>query len=216
MPGSGRRPGRPIHRREPRAGAVSAGHTTGSAMSGIARTSATGQGGMLPELLAWSSSFRDDRARSCARTSWAARRTSRCWRARASSRSPTRASCATRSGPSTTRRCAGTLELPPDEEDVHMAVEAELGKRVGARGGAPAHGALAQRSGRARPAASRARPGRGARRRARRARRRAGRARRAREGRAAAGVHAPPARAAGERRVPRGVLGHRRSLARPT
>jgi len=29
-------------------------------MSGIARTSATGQGGMLPELLAWSSSLRED------------------------------------------------------------------------------------------------------------------------------------------------------------
>ena len=31
-------------------------------MSGIARTSATGGGGMLPELLAWSSSFAHDRA----------------------------------------------------------------------------------------------------------------------------------------------------------
>src|SRR5258708_33979013 len=31
--------------------------------------------------------------------------------------------------------CAGTLELPDDEEDVHMAVEAELGKRVGSVAG---------------------------------------------------------------------------------
>ena len=31
-------------------------------MAGIARTDATGAGGMLPELLAWSSSFEQDRA----------------------------------------------------------------------------------------------------------------------------------------------------------
>ncbi len=100
-------------------------------MSGIARTSATGAGGMLPELLAWSSSFQADRALiredllgSAAHVTMLAR------------------TGIVSAGDARVLRdalrvlheeaCDGTLELTPDEEDVHMAVEAELGKRVGA------------------------------------------------------------------------------------
>src|SRR4051812_16926562 len=58
-PGPRARAGAP---RDPTGWRPRGGHTRASAMSGIARTNATGAGGMLPELLAWSSSFRDDRA----------------------------------------------------------------------------------------------------------------------------------------------------------
>jgi argininosuccinate lyase len=100
-------------------------------MPGIARTSATGAGGMLPELLAWSSSFQDDRA--LVREDLVG--------------SAAHVTMLARTGIVSTRdarvlrdalrvlhdeACAGTLQLAPDEEDVHMAVEAELGKRVGA------------------------------------------------------------------------------------
>ena len=100
-------------------------------MSGIARTSATGAGGMLPELLAWSSSFQEDLAlvredlvgsaahvTMLARTGIVSVRDARVLRDAL--------------GVLHDEACAGTLALPKDEEDVHMAVEAELGKRVGA------------------------------------------------------------------------------------
>ena len=100
-------------------------------MAGIARTSATGAGGMLPELLAWSSSFRDDRALvredlvgSAAHVTMLART------GIVSAADARRLRDALRA--LYQEACAGTLELPSDEEDVHMAVEAELGKRVGA------------------------------------------------------------------------------------
>ena len=51
---------------------------------------------------------------------------------------------------------AGTLQLP-DEEDVHMAVESVLARAPGRARRAPAHGALAQRSGGAGSAPPRAR-----------------------------------------------------------
>jgi|CZKU01.1.fsa_nt_gi argininosuccinate lyase len=103
-------------------------------MSGIARTSATGADGMLPELLAWSSSFHDDRALvredligSAAHVTMLARTgivsTADARLLRDSLRSLYQ------------EACAGTLALPSDEEDVHMAVEAELGKRAGAVAG---------------------------------------------------------------------------------
>jgi argininosuccinate lyase len=100
-------------------------------MSGIARTSATGAGGMLPELLAWSSSFRDDRA--LVREDLIGSAAHVTMLARTGIVSPADA----RSLRDALRAlydeaCAGTLALPSDEEDVHMAVEAELGKRVGA------------------------------------------------------------------------------------
>ena len=100
-------------------------------MSGIARTSATGTGGMLPELLAWSSSFQDDRALiredligSAAHVTMLARTGIVSTTDARALRDALRALYQ--------EACAGTLVLPSDEEDVHMAVEAELGKRVGA------------------------------------------------------------------------------------
>jgi len=100
-------------------------------MPGIARTSATGDGGMLDELLSWSSSFDQDRALvredlvgSAAHVTMLAR-----------------TAIVPLEDARTLRRTlrtmydeavAGILLLPDDEEDVHMAVEAELGKRLGA------------------------------------------------------------------------------------
>jgi argininosuccinate lyase len=103
-------------------------------MSGIARTSATGGGGMLPELLAWSSSFAHDRALvredligSAAHVTMLAR------------------TGLVEVEDATALRAAlfalldeakkGTLALGDDEEDVHMAVEAELSRRLGATSG---------------------------------------------------------------------------------
>jgi argininosuccinate lyase len=100
-------------------------------MGGIARTSATGGEGMLDELLDWSSSYaadkslaREDLVGSAAHVTMLAR----------TGIIPV--------GDARTLRdalrvlydeaTAGMMVLPHDEEDVHMAVEAELGKRVGA------------------------------------------------------------------------------------
>src|ERR1019366_3274531 len=114
-----------------RAGVATADTLQARPMSGIARTSATGAGGMLPELLAWSSSFRDDRALvredligSAAHVTMLARTGIVSPADARSLRDALRALY--------NEACAGTLALPSDEEDVHMAVEAELGKRVGA------------------------------------------------------------------------------------
>jgi argininosuccinate lyase len=100
-------------------------------MGGIARTSATGGEGMLGELLDWSSSFVHDR--SLAREDLVGSAAHVTMLARTGIIPP---------GDARTLRdalrvlydeaVAGMLELPHDEEDVHMAVEAELGKRVGA------------------------------------------------------------------------------------
>jgi argininosuccinate lyase len=85
---------------------------------------------MLPELLAWSSSFRDDRSLVREDLVGSAAHVTMLARTRIVSVADAR----------TLRdalralydeACAGTLALPEDEEDVHMAVEAELGKRVG-------------------------------------------------------------------------------------
>jgi argininosuccinate lyase len=99
-------------------------------MSGIARTRATGEQGMLSELLGWSSSFEDDRAllredlvgsaahvTMLARTSIISQADARTLRDALRSLYD--------------EACAGTVKVPEDEEDVHMAVEAELGKRIG-------------------------------------------------------------------------------------
>ncbi len=100
-------------------------------MAGIARTRATGAGGMLPELLAWSSSFDHDRALAREDLVGSAAHVTMLARTRIISVEDAR----------TLRNalralydeaCAGKLKLPEDEEDVHMAVEAELGQRVGA------------------------------------------------------------------------------------
>ncbi|MBV9948451.1 MAG: argininosuccinate lyase [Myxococcales bacterium] len=100
-------------------------------MSGIARTSATGGDGMLAELLAWSSSFEHDRALvredlvgSAAHVTMLARTGIVPLPDARLLREALRALYEAAS--------AGTLSLPADEEDVHMAVEAELTARLGA------------------------------------------------------------------------------------
>ncbi|HXN30288.1 MAG TPA: argininosuccinate lyase [Polyangiaceae bacterium] len=99
-------------------------------MSGIARTSATGTEGMLSELLAWSSSFEHDRALvredligSAAHVTMLAR----------TGIIPIEDARALRDGLRALfdEASAGALALPADEEDVHMAVEAELTRRLG-------------------------------------------------------------------------------------
>ncbi|MDP9000204.1 MAG: argininosuccinate lyase [Myxococcota bacterium] len=99
-------------------------------MSGIARTSATGQAGMLDELLAWSSSFEHDRALvredligSAAHVTMLARTGIIPWADARLLREGLRALYEAARG--------GLLQLPDDEEDVHMAVEAELTVRLG-------------------------------------------------------------------------------------
>ena len=98
-------------------------------MSGIARTNATGTEGMLDELLAWSSSFEHDRALvredligSAAHVTMLAK----------TGIIPLDDAKTLRQGLRALHDevCAGVLELP-DEEDVHMAVEAELTRRLG-------------------------------------------------------------------------------------
>jgi argininosuccinate lyase len=86
---------------------------------------------MLPELLAWSSSFHDDRALvredlvgSAAHVTMLARTGIISAADARSLRDALRALYQ--------EAASSTLALPSDEEDVHMAVEAELGKRVGA------------------------------------------------------------------------------------
>jgi argininosuccinate lyase len=103
-------------------------------MAGIARTSATGGGAMLDELLTWSSSFdhdrslvREDLLGSAAHVTMLAR----------TGVIPLADAIALRGALRTLfdEAAAGMLLLPSDEEDVHMAVEAELGKRLGAMAG---------------------------------------------------------------------------------
>jgi argininosuccinate lyase len=99
-------------------------------MSGIARTSATGNERMLEELLRWSSSFEPDRALvredlvgSAAHVTMLAK----------TGIIGTEVACLIRDGLRSLYdlATAGTLALPSDEEDVHMAVEAELTRRLG-------------------------------------------------------------------------------------
>lgn len=99
-------------------------------MPGIARTSATGQAGMLDELLEWSSSFaadqslvREDLVGSAAHVTMLARTAI----VQVADARVLREALRTLYD----EAVAGILILPDDEEDVHMAVEAELGKRVG-------------------------------------------------------------------------------------
>jgi len=103
-------------------------------MSGIARTSATGSGGMLPELLDWSSSFRDDLALVQEDLVGSAAHVTMLARTGIVSVSDARVlRDALRALLDEAKD--GKLALPANEEDVHMAVEAELGKRVGAVAG---------------------------------------------------------------------------------
>jgi argininosuccinate lyase len=100
-------------------------------MAGIARTGATGAGGMLPELLAWSSSFEHDRALVLEDLVGSAAHVTMLSRTRIVPAADARTlRTALRALYDEAR--TGKLVLPEDEEDVHMAVEAELGRRVGA------------------------------------------------------------------------------------
>ena len=99
-------------------------------MSGIARTSATGGAGMLDELLAWSSSFthdqalvREDLVGSAAHVTMLAR----------TGIVPVADAQVLRDALRVLydEAVAGILILPDDEEDIHMAVEGELGRRLG-------------------------------------------------------------------------------------
>jgi argininosuccinate lyase len=103
-------------------------------MSGIARTDATGGGGMLPALIEWSSSYRDDRrfARedllgSAAHVTMLAR----VGLVSADDAASIRGALFALYDDARADR----LALADDEEDIHMAVEAELGKRLGAVAG---------------------------------------------------------------------------------
>src|SRR5580704_11420338 len=100
-------------------------------MSGIARTSATGQGGMLPELLAWSSSLREDLALVREDLVGSAAHVTMLARTRIISVADARV-LRDALGALYDEARTGSLKLGADEEDVHMAVEAELAKRVGA------------------------------------------------------------------------------------
>ncbi len=103
-------------------------------MSGIARTAATGGGAMLPELLAWSSSFaldlnmiREDIVGSLAHVTMLSR----------AKIVPVGEARAIRDAlvAMLDESERGQLALPANEEDVHMAVEAELTRRIGAVAG---------------------------------------------------------------------------------
>lgn len=100
-------------------------------MSGIARTLATGDGGMLPELVQWSSSLDDDRALLREDLVGSAAHVTMLARTGIVSKSDARA-LRDALHALYDEACAGTLKLADGEEDVHMAVEGELGKRVGA------------------------------------------------------------------------------------
>src|SRR5579864_424189 len=99
-------------------------------MSGIARTSATGGEGMLGDLLAWSSSFEHDRALAREDLVGSAAHVTMLARtgiiAVADARLLRDALRVLYDAAS-----AGALDLPGDEEDIHMAVEAELTRRLG-------------------------------------------------------------------------------------
>src|SRR5262245_37399845 len=112
--------------------AVSALSSPRIEMPSIARTKATGEGGMLRELVEWSSSYQDDLAfvredllgsaahvTMLARTALVPVDDARALRAELLRMFE--------------RAGKGELELPEGEEDVHMAVEAALTKKLGAR-----------------------------------------------------------------------------------
>lgn len=103
-------------------------------MSGIARTSATGGEGMLPELLAWSTSLGFDRRMVREDLLGSAAHVTMLSRTRlvevADAKSLRDALLSMEREAKENR-----LTLADDEEDVHMAVEAELGRRLGAVAG---------------------------------------------------------------------------------
>jgi argininosuccinate lyase len=99
-------------------------------MTGLARTSATGPAGMLDELLAWSSSFEQDRNLVREDLVGSAAHVTMLARTRIIPQNDARALRDALQALYGEAR-AGKLSLPEGEEDVHMAVEVELGKRLG-------------------------------------------------------------------------------------
>jgi argininosuccinate lyase len=103
-------------------------------MSSLARTSATGSAGMLEELLTWSSSLEQDRALLREDLVGSAAHVTMLGRAGILPAAEARAlRDALRQ--LYVDAAEGTFALPSGEEDVHMAVEVELGQRIGALAG---------------------------------------------------------------------------------
>src|SRR5205823_1235359 len=102
----------------------------GALVSGIARTSATGGGAMLPELLAWSSSIAHDRT--LVREDLLGSAAHVTMLARTGLVAPEDATALRNALLAMDADAArGALQIAEGEEDVHMAVEAELGRRLG-------------------------------------------------------------------------------------
>lgn len=96
-------------------------------MSTIARTAATGADALLPELLAWSSSFRDDLAFAREDALGSAAHATMLGKTGVVPAADASALRAALLG-----LYAAPADLVSDEEDVHMAVEARLAERLGA------------------------------------------------------------------------------------
>lgn len=103
-------------------------------MSGIARTHATGGEGMLPELLTWSTSLEHDRRMVREDLLGSAAHVTMLSRTKLVDVGDARALRDALLAMYAAAE-AGTLEIPDGEEDIHMAVEAELGRRLGAVAG---------------------------------------------------------------------------------
>lgn len=103
-------------------------------MSGIARTDATGGGGLLPELLTWSTSLEHDRRMVREDLLGSAAHVTMLSRTRLVDVADARSLRDTLLAMYADAE-AGTLVIAEGEEDIHMAVEAELGKRLGAVAG---------------------------------------------------------------------------------
>lgn len=103
-------------------------------MSGIARTDATGSMGLLPELLAWSTSLEHDRRMVREDLLGSAAHVTMLSRRRLVDVADAQV---LRDALLSMYRDAesGTLKIDDGEEDIHMAVEAELGRRLGAVAG---------------------------------------------------------------------------------
>jgi argininosuccinate lyase len=99
-------------------------------MSGIARTDATGTTGLLPELLTWSTSLEHDRRMVREDLLGSAAHVTMLSRTRLVDVADAKALRDTLLAMYADAE-AGKLQIPDGEEDIHMAVEAELGRRLG-------------------------------------------------------------------------------------
>jgi argininosuccinate lyase len=110
------------------------GPSSSAIAPGLARTSATGGEGMLPELVAWSTSLGHDRRMVREDLLGSAAHVTMLSRRRLVSVDDARALRSALLSMHAEAE-AGTLAIPDGEEDIHMAVEAELGVRLGAVAG---------------------------------------------------------------------------------